>query len=444
MKIVIIGGVAAGMSAASKARRADKTAEIIVIEGGQEVSYGACGLPYFISGANPDLDLMRIRRAEEFIRGGIDVRLGQEAVRLDTKRKVVTVKDRRLERTYQESYDKLVIATGAEPIVPDVPGVTADGIYSVKTLQDGEALSRRFSDPAITNVVIVGGGYIGVEMAEAAAAKGKNTVLIELADRILPSFDAEITTIVAREMTEKKVALHTDERLEQIKAPKGRLEAVITSKASYPADAVILALGVKPRTAFLAGTGIKLNERGAIIVDRKLQTNVADIFAAGDCATVYHELLDKNVYIPLGTNANKQGRLVGENLCGAEREMPGVLGTASIKIFDLEAVRTGLTEQEARQNGIPVTSVFVEAPSHAPYYPNPTLIYIKLVYGKADRRILGAQLIGEQGAVLRGHVLAACIHARMTVDQIGWLDFSYAPPFSMPWDAVHVAANAAR
>lgn len=444
MKILIVGGVAAGMSAASKARRVDKKAEIVVIERGCEVSYGACGLPYFVSGANCDLSLMRIRRAEEFIGAGIDVRLGQEVIELDTERKVATIKDLAIERTYEEGYDKLVIATGAEPIIPDIPGTNTDGVYTLKTLQDGAVINGKFDSPDIENVVIVGGGYIGVEMAEAAVERRKNTVLIEMADRILSGFDEEITAIAEQELTKHKVQVHTGERLERIIAAQGRVEAVRTSKGSYKADAVILALGVKPRTAFLKGTGVELNERGAILVNRRLQTNVKDIFAAGDCATVYHEILKQDVYIPLGTNANKQGRLVGETLFGLEREMPGVLGTASVKIFDLEAVKTGLTEHEARRHDIPVKTVFVEAPSHAPYYPNQTTIYIKLVYGKDDRVLLGAQLIGEKGAVLRGHVCAACIHARMTVDQIGWLDFSYAPPFSMPWDAVHVAANAAR
>ena len=442
MKIVIIGGVAAGMSAAAKAKRSCVDASIIVIEQGQDVAYGACGLPYFVGGYNNDIELMRIRGVEDFRKAGIDVRLGEEVLAVETARKTLTVSS--AAGQYEESYDKLLIATGAGAVIPTVEGVEAAGVFVLKTLVDGANLKAAIDKECVQNVVIVGGGYIGIEVAEAMAAKRKNVFIVEAADRILSGFDAEITAIATQELQQHGVSIHTGESLKKIQTSEGRVYCVETSKGIYPADAVVLALGVRPRTQFLAGSGISLADNGAVVIDRQMRSNVPDIYAAGDCATVYHELLEKQVYIPLGTNANKQGRLAGENICGGNREMPGVLGTASVKIMDLEAVKTGLTEQEAKRNGIDVKTVFVEAPSHAPYYPNPTPIHIKLVYSKDSGILLGAQLIGRQGVVLRGHVLATCIHARMTISQIGWLDFSYAPPFAMPWDAVHVAANAAK
>lgn len=442
MKIVIIGGVAAGMSAAAKAKRSCPNASIIVIEQGQDIAYGACGLPYYVGGYNNDMELMRIRGVEEFRRSGIDVRLGQEVFSVDPAQKTLTVSS--LTETYEESYDKLLIATGAGAVIPAVEGVQAAGVFVLKNLVDGAALKAAVDQEAVKNVVIIGGGYIGIEVAEAMTAKGKNVAVVEAADRILSGFDEEITAIATQELQQHGVQILTGESLKRILTHDGRFCAVETSQRVHSADAVVLALGVRPRTQFLAGSGISLAGNGAVVIDRQMRTNVDDIYAAGDCATVYHELLARQVYIPLGTNANKQGRLAGENICGANREMPGVLGTASVKIMDLEAVKTGLTEQDAERYGLAVKTVFVEAPSHAPYYPNPTPIHIKLVYSKDSGILLGAQLIGRQGVVLRGHVLATCIHARMTLSQIGWLDFSYAPPFAMPWDAVHVAANAAK
>ena len=430
------------MSAAAKAKRSCPEATIVVIEQGQDVAYGACGLPYYVGGYNNDMELMRIRGVKDFRRSGIDVRLGQEALAVDPTSKTLIISS--ADGRYEESYDKLLIATGAGAVIPAVEGVRAAGVFVLKTLVDGASLKAAVDQETVRNVVIVGGGYIGIEVAEAMVAKGKNVAVVEAADRILSGFDAEITAIATQELQQHGVQIFTDESLKKILTRDGQACAVETTRGVYPADAVVLALGVRPRTQFLVESGISLTDNGAIVIDRQMRTNVPDVYAAGDCATVYHELLTRQVYIPLGTNANKQGRLAGENICGADREMPGVLGTASVKIMDLEAVRTGLTEQEAGRNGLAVRTVFVEAPSHAPYYPNPAPIHIKLVYDKDTQILLGAQLIGRQGAVLRGHVLAACIHARMTLSQIGWLDFSYAPPFAMPWDAVHVAANAAK
>lgn len=443
MKIVIIGGVAAGMSAAAKARRMSKDAEIIVIEKGREVSYGACGLPYYVSGVNEELNLMRMRTAAEFCRSGIEIRLQHEAIQVIPNDKKVILRENVTGRQYEEMYDKLLIAAGANPIIPNIKGAEKQNVFTLRTLEDGVAMREIMKQPNIRNIIIVGGGYIGMELVETAVTLKKQVRVVEAAESVMSNFDKEITDFIEQGVRKSDVILHTGEIVKEIIGDSSVRE-VVTDKGQYEADAVILAVGVRPNTRFMEDAQIARLPNGAIIVDEEMRTNIEHIYAAGDCATVRHRLLQEQTYIPLGTNANKQGRIAGENMFGAHKKLMGVLGTAMAKILDLEVAKTGLTEKEAQRHGIPYDVVSVITPNHAPYYPNPTPIKIKLVYHSETKVVLGAQLAGYEGVALRANVFAACIHAGMTAEEIGGIDFGYAPPFSMPWDAVHVAANAVK
>lgn len=443
MKVIVIGGVAAGMSAASKIRRGDEAAEITVYERGMETSYGACGLPYYISGANDDVDLLRIRKAQDFIdKQNIDVKLLHEVIAVDTKLKQVEVANLVTGDKFTDKYDKLVISTGASPIVPPIEGLLKGltNAFTVKTIEDGENIKRYLSQDNVKKVVVAGAGFIGLEMVEACHELQKEVTLIELQEKLLASVDDEIGQLIHQELIDNNIAVKLGEKIIKVNANNGKVVSVETTNGTYEADALILATGVRPNTKFLEGSGIEL-DRGAIIINDRMETNIPDVYAGGDCAVVYHKLLKCNRYIPLGTYANKQGKLIGENILGANKSFPGALGTAAIKVIDLEVGRTGVSEQEAKQANLNYGTVFVKAPAHAPYYPGNVQISIKLIYDKEKKTILGAQLAGRKGAALRADMFAIIIDAGYTADEIQNLDLLYAPPYAYVWDAVQIAAG---
>ena len=443
MKIVIVGGVAAGMSAASKIRRTDPDAEIVVYEKGRFLSYGACGLPYFVSGVNDDYRKLIARTREQFEAAGIRTHLRHEVIRVAPERKQILIRDLERGRVFIDTYDKLMIAVGAAPVIPKVKGTDLAGVYVLKTMEDGLALKEAVSSPDVRDVVIVGGGYVGIETAEAMAQLGKRVRIVELADRILQSFDKDITDLAEEELRRHQVALNLGERLEEISGGP-RVEEVRTDKGRYPADLVVLAVGVRPATGFLAGSGIQLAENGAILIDREMRTSVPDIYAAGDCAVVYSRVMEENTYIPLGTTANKMGRIAGVNMLGKHEKFIGTLGSAAIKVFGLEMARTGMSEADAKRLALDYGTVMVTANDHPAYYPDPTPIHFKLIYDKSSRVLLGVQGIGAKGVVLRIDLFAVAIHNRMTARELGMVDLCYAPPFAGVWDAVHIACNAVK
>lgn len=446
MRIAIVGGVATGMSAASKLRRLDKDSEIIVFEKGTETSYGACGLPYYISGANNDLDLMRIRKKEDFAKQNIDIRFNNEVVDVQVDLKKLIINDLVSQKKIEEKYDKLIVASGASPIIPPIDGIRKGlkNIFTVKTLSDGERIKDYLARNDVNNVVIAGAGYIGLEMVEACYDLGKKVTLIEMQDNLLNSVDKEIANIIHENLTEKNIDVRLSERIEQVVSESDYVTKVATNKGSVKADVLILATGARPNTSFLSSTGISLAGNGAVIVNKKMETSIKGIYAGGDCSLINHKLLQKDRYLPLGTNANKQGKLIAENIAGGDKEFPGALGTAAIKIIDLEVARTGLSEKEAEDNGIKYRSVFVNAPIHAPYYPGNSDLSIKLLYDPDTKVIIGAQIAGKKGAALRVNMLAIMIDAKYTADQVMNLDLLYAPPFSYVWDAVQIAAGQIR
>lgn len=443
MKLVVIGGVAAGMSAASKLKRVNKDAHVVVYEKGNFLSYGACGLPYFVSGENDDYKKLIARTKEHFEENGIEIHLQHEVVKVVPEKKQVMIKDLKNNKLFIESYDKLMISTGAVPIIPPFPGIELENIHALKTLEDGIRLKEVASQSHINNVAIVGAGYIGIEVAEAMRRLGKNVKIIELSDRSLRTFDPELTDIAEKELRNQGVELHFGEKVEGF-IGTNKVEAIKTDKNTYKTDLVLMSIGIKPATKFLKGSGIPLAANGAVIIDREMRTNVEDIYAAGDCAQVYNRVTEENAFIPLGTNANKCGRIAGANIAGSHIKYVGTLGSAAIKVFDLELARTGMSEIDAKNLALDYATVFVKGADHPGYYPNQTPIWIKLIYEKRTRRILGAQAAGPKGVVLRIDVFAVAIHNNMTTEELGMTDLCYAPPFAGVWDAIHIASNAAK
>lgn len=440
MKIIIIGGVAAGMSAASKLKRIDPDAHVLVLEKGYETSYGACGLPYYVSGVNPMEDLLRIRKPEQFIAAGIDLHLGCLARGVDFQAGKVEAEDIGTGKIRQEEYDQLVITTGAEPVIPKVPGTQLKNIFTIKTIADANRIRAALTKD-VRRVVVIGGGYIGLEMAECFLHLGICVDIVEAADRILTTFDREFSQKVQQWLAEQGVGLHLNEAVQAFEGGEA-VRSVITPNGSYPADLVLIAVGVRPHTGFL-GNALERLPNGAILTDCEMAASIPGVWAAGDCASVWHRLLKKQTYIPLATGANKQGRFLAENILGAHHRYETAVGTAMIKIGDLELGRTGLSENEAKANGIECFGALVEGTDRAPYYPGGSTLTAKLVCRQDTGVVIGAQFLGKAGAALRSNTMAACITAGMTASQIGELDFGYAPPYAMPWDVMHVAANVA-
>ena len=444
MKVIIIGGIAAGMSAAAKFRRLDKDAEIKVYEKTPIVSFGACGLPYFVGGFFDNENQMIARSPEKFKETGIDISVEHEVLSVDVANKKITVKNLKTNETFEDNYDKLMIATGASAIIPPIKNFNIENVHTLKSMEDGKILKEKMKDENIKKVAIIGAGFIGLEAVEAAKEYGKEVSVFQLEDRILKEvFDKEVTDLLEEELKNKGVNLFLNSKVVEIKGDT-KVEKVVTENEEVYADLVILATGVKPNTAFLQNTGIEMLKNGAIIVDKEGKTSIEDIFSAGDCATVTHLLKPNPTYIPLATVANKFGRVVGENLGGKELEYEGSLGSACIKVLDMEAGRTGLTESEATNSGINYKTVFVTDKNQTDYYPGQESIAIKLIYNADTKVILGAQVVGRKDAVQRTNALAVAIYAKLTTEQLGMMDFCYSPPSARTWYVLNRAGNVAK
>jgi NADPH-dependent 2,4-dienoyl-CoA reductase/sulfur reductase-like enzyme len=447
---VVIGGDAAGMSAASEARRrrAADTLEIVAFERGGYTSYSACGIPYLIGDVVPDSAGLIARSPEEHRRRGIDVHLRHEVTAIDPEARSVTVRDLESGTERREPYDQLMMATGAVPVRPDLPGAGASGIFGVQVLDDGLALRRLLaSADAPRRAVVIGGGYIGLEMAEAMVQRGLEVALVDQAPQPMGTLDPDMGALVAEGLRAIGVALHLGAAVEGYettgKNGAGRVSTVVTSEASLPADLVVLGLGVRPSTALAEAGGIPLGPSGGIAVDQRMHTRTPGVWAAGDCVEVHHRVSRRPATIALGTHANKQGRVAGVNLGGGYATFPGVVGTAVTKVCGLEVARTGLRETEAEAAGFEFESVVVESTTRAGYFPGAAPITTKLVAERRTGRLLGAQIVGAEGAAKRIDVLACALWNEMAVDDIAHLDLGYAPPFSPVWDPVLIAARKA-
>ena len=444
MKIIIIGGIAAGMSAAAKLKRMSPNDEVIVYEKGDIVSFGACGLPYYAGGFFEDSNEMIARTADEFRKTGINLFTNHEVLEVDFDNKKLRVKDLIQNMIIEENYDKLMIASGASSIIPPIKGIDSENVLTLKSMDDGNKLRALMENKSLKRVTVIGAGFIGVEAIEAAKKRGKEVTVVQLQDRILAEvFDEEITNLLEEEIRKHDVNLLLDETVMEIKTV-GKVTTIKTNKREFETDIVIVATGFRPNTAFVKNEKLEMLKNGAIVVDKYGRTSIEDVYAAGDCATINSIITNKPVYVPLATGANKLGRIVGENLAGANNEFQGSLASSCIKVMDMEAARTGLSEKEVKALGFDYKTKFITDMNHTSYYPGQTKIYVKLIYDAHTKVIYGGQVAGYKDAVQRCNVIAACIFAKMTTVQLGMLDLSYAPPFSRTWDVLNVAGNVSK
>lgn len=442
-RLVVIGGDAGGMTAASQARRtrpADDL-EIVAFERGDYTSYSACGIPYFLGGVVDDFDSLIVRTPAEFNeRSQIDARIGHEVTAIDKDRRTVTVRGPDGETT--EGFDQLVIATGGSPTRPDLPGIDAEGIFGVQVLGDAVAIGKALEEKP-TTAVVVGGGYIGLEMAEAFVNRGLEVTLVEGGPQPLRALDPDMGVLVAEALRGLGVKVHCGEPVTSFETSNGRVSGVVTESGTYPADIVSLGLGTRPNSDLAEAAGIPIGPSGGIKVDRRMQTEIEGIWSAGDCAEKFHLVSRRPVTIPLGTHANKEGRVAGINIGGGYATFPGVLGTAVTKVCGIEVARTGLKEDEAADAGFETVSVVVDSTTRAGYFPDTKPIKTKMIVEGRSGRLLGAQIIGEEGAAKRIDAIAMALWNEMTVDQMMHVDLGYAPPFAPVWDPILITARAA-
>lgn len=444
MKVIIIGGIAAGMSAAAKFKRLSPNDDVVVYEKGDIVSFGACGLPYYVGGFFDDSNEMIARTPEAFREAGVEIHTKHEVTNVDFSNKKVTVKNLNTNEVLEESYDKLMIASGARAIIPPIKNIDLENVVTLKSMDDGNKLRELMSKEENKKIAIIGAGFIGLEAAEAAKHRGKEVTVIQLQDRVLQEvFDKDITDLLEEELRENGVNLLLSETVTEL-IGDGKVSKLKTNKREIEADIVILATGVKPNTDFLNCDEIKMIRNGAIVVDKYGRTSVEDVYAAGDCATINSLITDREIYVPLATGANKLGRIVGENLAGQNNSFQGSMASSCIKVMDMEAARTGLSEKEVLNLGFNYKTKFITDMNQTSYYPGRERIYVKLIYDAHTRVILGGQVAGYKDAVQRCNVLAACIYAKMTTEQLGMLDLCYAPPFSRTWDVLNVAGNVSK
>jgi NADPH-dependent 2,4-dienoyl-CoA reductase/sulfur reductase-like enzyme len=440
-RLLVIGADAGGMSAAAQARRRRDRGQldILVFDRGHYTSWSSCGLPYLVGDLVHDPEDLIARTPAQFRASGIEVALEHDVLAIDVAARELRVRGPDGERT--EPFDQLVIATGSVPVRPDLPGAHAAGIHGIQTIGDGIAL-RADVDAGARKAVVVGGGYIGLEMAEALHRRGLEVCVVERSAQPMNTLDPDMGALVGDAIRGLGIELHSGVPVESFPTgPDGRVTAVQTSEGVVAADIVVLGLGVRPASELAAEAGLKIGATGGVVTDSRMATSVDGVWAAGDCAEIFHRVSRRPVAIALGTHANKEGRVVGVNATGGSLTFPGVIGTAVTKLCDYEIGRTGLNEREAGDAGFASVSAKIEATSRAGYYPGSSAITVKLVAEVGTGRLLGAQVVGREGAAKRVDVLAAAIWNEMTADEFSQIDLGYAPPFSPVWDPVLVAAR---
>lgn len=444
-KIIVIGGTAAGLSAASKAKREDPSLEVEVFEKSGYISYGACGLPYFVGGMikEPD-DLVSLTVEQMETKRKIPVHIHHEATLIDCENKTVLIKNLESGKESIHSYDKLVIATGATPVKPDITGVDAEGVYYLRTVEDGIRLKKAVRDGKKGKVAIIGGGFIGLETAGEMALSGLEVHIYELQPRFLPFLDENFSQTLLDELTGNGVYVHIGMRVEELLLDEGRVSGVRTSDGTITdVDFVLMSIGVMPNSGLAAAAGIKLGIKGSIVVDDEMRTSDPYVWACGDCAQMKNRITGSGCYIPLGTTANKQGRIAGSNVAGAHECFAGVLGSMVTKVFDLYISVTGLSVKQAEDAGYePVTSIITKG-DRASYYPGGRNNTICLILDKRSGKLLGAQAIGSESVSGRINVFATAITCGMNVSEINELDLVYAPPVAPVYDPILIAASQA-
>ncbi|MCV2489358.1 FAD-dependent oxidoreductase [Geodermatophilus sp. YIM 151500] len=443
-RVVVIGGDAAGGSAASQAKKRCPELDVVMFERGRATSYSACGIPYWISGAVGNEKDLIARTPEQHRQAGIDVRLRTEVTGIDLDRRTVRWRDSEDGDEGDEPFDELVYATGSVPMRPPVPGIDAGGVHGVQVLDDGVAL-RAALDGDVRRVVVVGGGYIGLEIAEACRVRGLDVTVVDMSPTPVGTFDRDVGELIADAVRREGIELVLSDAVEAVDVgADGRARGVVTASGrELPADLVVLGLGVRPDVRLARDAGIPLGGSGGIAVDARMRTEVEGIWAAGDCVESRHRLSGQRVVVALGTHANKQGRVAGINIGGGYATFPGVIGTAITKVCNLEVARTGLSTEEAEQAGYAFVTAAVDSTTKAGYFPGASPIRVKMIAERRSGRLLGAQIVGREDSAKRIDALAICIWNEMTVDEVLSLDLSYAPPFSPVWDPVLIAARKA-
>ena len=439
MKVLVLGGVAAGTKVAAKLMREDRSCEVTVLTKGRDISYAGCGLPYYVGGVIQEKSELIVNTPEKFAAlTGASVRTETEAVAVHPDRHVVEAKDLKTGEVTEYGYDKLVIATGASPFVPPVQGLDLKNVFVMRTPDDAIGLREAVEAGEIKRAVVAGGGFIGLEVAENLAAKGVKTTVIDFAPHVLPIFlDPELSEYVENKMAEEGIMPMTGVSLEGVEGG-GKVEKVLTSKRGMKADALVLAIGIRPNTGFLEGSGIEMF-KGTILTDQYLRTNVPDVYAAGDCAMVTNRQTGKPAWSPMGSTANIAGRILAKDIAGKEIAYPGVLGTGVAKLpGGLNTGRTGLTETAAKAEGYDVETVITVVDDKAHYYPGAGIFIVKLTADKATRKLLGVQVLGTGAVDKVTDIGVTAISLGATVDQLAAMDFAYAPPFST---AIHPFAH---
>jgi NADPH-dependent 2,4-dienoyl-CoA reductase/sulfur reductase-like enzyme len=442
MRLLVVGGSDAGIEAARRARELDSSVEVTVVVADAFPNFSICGLPYYLSGDVADWRTLAHRTIADLEQAGIRLLLDHTAQAIDSAAKQVTVTDAGGGER-QLGYDRLVIATGAVPVRPPIDGLDLRGVYVLHTMGDTFALHHALTS-GVGSAVIVGGGYIGLEMAEAFCARGLAVTLVEQAPAVMPTVDVELGQLLGNELRRHDVRAVNDVAVKAIGRKEGRLVVAGEPDFAHAADLVLVVVGVRPETDLATAAGVQTGMRGALRVDRCMRTNLPDVLAAGDCVETWHRLLGRPAYLPLGTTAHKQGRVAGETAVGGDREFAGSLGTQVVKVFELAVARTGLRDQEAQAAGLDPVTVGSVQYDHKAYYPGAHQLHLRVTGDRQTGQLLGAQLVGHQDAEVakRIDIPAGALFHGMTVDGLSDLDLSYTPPFGSPWDAIQLAAQA--
>ncbi|MGI6622692.1 MAG: FAD-dependent oxidoreductase [Clostridiaceae bacterium] len=442
-KVLIIGGVAGGATAAARLRRLDEHADIIMFERGDHISFANCGLPYYIGDVITDREELTLQTPESFKeRFNVDVRIRSEVIKIDRDKKIVDVKEA-TGKVYQESYDYLILSPGAEPIIPPVEGARSDAVFTLRNIPDTWRIKDFVNNSKPKSAVVVGAGYIGIEMAENLHALGLKVSIVELADHVIQPLDLDMAVEVHRHITRKGVGLYLNRAVTAIRFNDGTYDVVLSEGPAIKADMVILAVGVRPESSLARDAGLELGTRGCIVTDDHMRTSDPFIYAAGDAVEVVDFVSKKKTFIPLASPANRQGRIAADNIAGIESTYEGTLGTSILKAFDMTVAMTGNNERALKDSGIEFEKSFTFSASNASYYPGASFMTIKLLFEKPGGRILGAQITGSKGVDKRIDVIATAIKAGMTVHDLTNLELSYAPPFGSAKDPVNIAGYVA-
>jgi len=441
-KILIVGGVAGGATAAARLRRLDEHAEIIVFERGEHISFANCGLPYHIGGIIAEREELLLQTPESFhSRFNVDVRIQNEVLSIDHEAKTVKVKNMQTNETYTESYDKLILSPGGAPIKPPIEGINSGAVFTLRNVADTDHIKAYIKSHQPRSAVVVGGGFIGIEMAENLKDAGLDVSIIELADQVIAPIDIDMACDVHRYLRKKGVTLYLNNGFKKITEKKDGLTVELSSGA-IETNMVILAIGVKPESQLAKDAGLNINSRGGILVDKQMRSSDPDIFAVGDAVEIIDFVTKQAAMIPLAGPANKQGRIAADNICGIPSEYSGTQGSAVIKVFDMTVAFTGVNEKTAKRLGLNYDKIFLWSPSHAGYYPGSKPMSIKVIFEKQSGKILGAQIVGFDGVDKRCDVLAVAIRAGMNANDLTQLELCYAPPYSSAKDPVNMAGFA--